>query len=253
MSIDTRTLSVSLGGLEFRPLYALPPAGQWYAEVADLTGWWEPARDGTDTTPHWSGQGQITGVPQLEARQLTLEGSLIGSTVEGIGSAHQALEQFRRLRRTTLRVAELDVVREADVRIVQLQASRVGPWEVAVTVSMVADDPLLYSSESRYITGNGLLKLANRGNTWAAGRLALVGPHNPITISHFDGVWSFPVLGAGAARLIDFREQVVWNGNARQFGVGAGPWPRVGPGGATWVIAGLGSGSAILSRTEAWT
>ena len=116
---------------------------------------------------------------------------------------------------------------------------------------MVADDPLLYSSEAHRMT-NGSLALPNRGDAWAAGRLLLVGPHNAISIAHTGGVFSFPAVAGGQTRLIDFREQAVWAGNARVFGSGSGAWPRVAPGGSTWVVAGVGAGVAVLTRTEAW-
>ena len=82
------------------------------------------------------------------------------------------------------------------------------------------------------------------------------GPHNAITIAHDYGVWTFPALAAGVERRIDFRQTRVWDGaGSRIFGAGAGAGrvPFTGPGTNTWTVAGLGTGIADLTRTEAWT
>lgn len=247
--------SLSLGGI---PILIAPPATfpeswRFLLAPAGLTGWRTRAQDATDVSPHWSGAGSVAGSTSIEGRQLIIEGYVQGKLP---GSVEEGLDALARLSRTTLTVAE-DVralVRCADVRVTQMQESRLSATLAKVTFNLTADDSLRYSAESRLLT-NGNNPLPNRGDTAAFGRLALTGPHGAISITHPGGVWTFPALTTGQSRLVDFREQRTWNGNVRVFGAGAGsgPMPRVLPGWPVWIISGMGSGSAVLSRCEAWT
>lgn len=242
---------VYLGAIPWTAGYGQPLRGEWMLTLAQLAGWWERAQDGSDTSAHWAGVGQTASVPKLEARQIIGEGQVLATTMRGPGSLAAALYALARLSRTTLVVDEDDVTRITEVRVVQVQHTRLSPTLATVTISLVADDPLRYSAESRPLT-NGTILLPNRGDATAFGRLTLTGPHGAISITHPGGTWTFPALASGS-RLIDFRELQVWDGNARVFGEGAGPAPRVLPGGSPWTVAGLGAGSAVLSRAEAWS
>ncbi len=243
-----------LGDLYLDPRGVKPSAGSWCIALRTINGWKSRAQDGTDASEHWSGQGQSAGAPKVEARQVSLECAVIGSSDRGGGSPEAGLDALSRLSRTTLTVAEdaRGLVRCADVRLVQPQDSRISPTVAFVTLSLTADDPLRYSAESRSLA-NGTMLLPNRGDAAAFGRLFLMGPHSAITIAHPGGTWTFPALGSGESRLVDWRELRVWQGVYRTFGEGSGPAPRVLPGGSQWTVSGLGSGIAVLSRAEAWS
>ncbi len=246
--------SMNLGGLPFRLDDNPPAAGEWRLYLKDVDGWDTAVDDATDSTEHWSGQGQMPGAASRTARQLSVDAVVLGSESSGPGSTSAALDTLTRLGRASLTVGESDlaIVRVADVRVVRVQRTRLSAWCTLVTLSLTADDPLRYSAESRSLA-NGTVLLPNRGDVPAFGRLSLMGPHSALTIAHPGGTWTFPALGSGASRLIDFRELRVWNGTARVFGEGSGPAPRVLPGGSQWTVSGLGAGTAVLSRAEAWS
>ncbi len=245
---------VTLGGIQIRASRAhVPAAGEWALYLVRLDGWRVRGNDNTDTSPAWSGQGQVAGQESREARAITIACDLVGTADDGPGSPLEGLDAVSRLGRTTLTVSEdgRGLVRTCGVRLVEVQESRIGTQFSQLTLSLVADDPLRYSSQTRALT-NGTALLPNRGDTSAFPRLALTGPHGAISITHPGGTWTFPALASGS-RLVDFRELQVWDGNSRVFGEGAGPAPRVLPGGSSWTVAGLGAGSAVLSRAEAWS
>lgn len=243
---DLDTYRVMLGPHVVYTDGSLPDTGKWQLNLVDLKGWRGRAADGTEVTPHWSGRGQVASSPSTPGRQITIEAELWGAVEEG-------LDVLGRMPSTTLIVAEDDraMVRQADVRVTQMLESRIMRDQYLLTVSLTADDPLRYSAESRRLV-NGANLLPNRGGEIAFGRLSLTGPHGAITITHPGGVWTFPALATGS-RQIDFGELEVWNGNTRVFGAAAGPAPRVLPGGSSWIISGLGAGSATTTRCEAWS
>lgn len=217
-----------------------------------LTGWDAGTQDTTGASDHWSGVGQVASGAALGSRQIIIEGFVQGS-LDHPGSVQEGIDVLSRQRRTSLVVAEnaRGLARTADVRLTQIQSSRISAALSRVTLNLTADDPLRYSAESRLLV-NGANLLPNRGDATAFGRLTLTGPHGAISIVHPGGTWTFPALASGS-RLVDFREGRVWNGNVRVFGECSGPAPRVLPGGSSWTVAGLGAGSAVLSRAEAWS
>jgi len=249
--------SLSLGGIQIltAPDATFSTPWRFLLAPAGLTGWRTRAQDATDVSPHWSGAGSVAGSTSIEGRQLIIEGYVQGKLP---GSVEEGLDAIARLSKTTLTVGE-DVralVRVSDVRVTQMQESRLSATLAKVTLNLTADDPLRYSAESRLLV-NGTTWLPNRGDAWAAPRLALAGTHGALTISHHAGTWAFPALASGDSRLIDFREGRTWDDSgARVFGAGAGtgPVPKVGPGAPTWwTVSGLGAGTAILTRCEAWS
>ncbi len=246
--------SVSLGGIQILTAPAATFSEPWRFVLAPagLTGWRTRAQDATDATGHWSGAGQVAGSTTTDARQVIIEGYVQGK-YSVPGSVEEGLDALARLSRSTLTVGEdaRALVRTADVRVTQMQESRLSAVLAKVTLNLTADDPLRYSAESRVLT-NGTNLLPNRGDATAFGRLALTAPHGAISIVHPGGTWTFPALATGS-RLIDFRELEVWNGNVRVFGAAAGPSPRVLSGGSSWTVSGLSTSSAILSRAEAWS
>lgn len=253
MTVAGGQLQVILDGIAFEVYAGAPDPGKYRIELEDIDGWWERAVDSTDASPHWSGIGQTTSSRSTGPRPITLSLYIVGLVEHGPGSPRAGLERLSRISNCLLVVAEAGASATClDVRVLKVQRSQITPTEFLVTVSLTADDPLRYSAESRPLS-NGAVLLPNRGDQTAFGRLALTGPHGAITIAHPGGTWTFPALGSGASRLIDFRELRVWNGTARVFGEGSGPAPRVLSGGSQWTVSGLGSGAAVLSRAEAWS
>lgn len=247
---------VTLGGIQIRASRAhIPAAGEWALYLVRLDGWRVRGNDNTDTSAAWSGQGQVAGQESREARAITIACDLVGTADDGPGSPLEGLDAVSRLGRTTLTVSEdgRGLVRTCGVRLVEVQESRIGTQFSQLTLSLTADDPLRYSAESRPLK-NGANLLPNRGDATAFGRLTLTAPHGAISIVHPGGTWTFPALASGS-RLVDFRELRVWNAatGARVFGEGAGPVPRVLSGGSSWTVSGLGAGTAVLSRAEAWS
>jgi len=243
-------VQVSLGGVQLAADHSQPASGGWLLTLRSITGWRSPASDGTEASPHWSGRGNVASSDREEGRQVVIEGLLLADSAQML---NEGLDVLGRLKRAPLVVAEGSraLVRTADVRMTQMQETKLTPTIAQVTLNLAADDPIRYSAESRTLT-NGANLLPNRGDATAFGRLTLTAPHGAISITHPGGVWTFPALATGS-RLIDFRELEVWNGNARVFGAAAGPAPRVLPGGSSWTVAGLSTGSAILTRAEAWS
>lgn len=241
---------IGLGAVDMYTGAQRPVAGEWRFYLQTFSGWSESTNDGTRTTSHWSGEGQIVGAAEREARQVVLSGVLVADRAALVD---EGLDVLARLRRTTLVVAEnaRALVRMADVRVTQMQRTRISDEAAKVTLNLTADDPLRYSAETRLLA-NGANLLPNRGDAVAFPRLSLTAPHGAISITHPGGVWTLPALPSGS-RLIDFREGRVWSGNSRLYGAGAGPMARVQPGGSTWTISGLGTGRALLTHGEAWS
>lgn len=246
-------IQVRLGSIPWNAGHGMPAPGEWMLTLAELKGWWERVPDATETSPHWSGSGQTASATRQPGRQLIGEGMLLATTEEGPGSLRAAFDAIARISSTTLVVAEDDLVRTAEARITQVESTRISPLSAVITINLTCDDPLRYSAESRRLA-NGTVLLPNRGDVTAFPRIALTGPHGAISIAHPGGTWTFPALASGS-RLVDFREQRVWNGNQRVFGAaaGSGPVPRVLPGGASWTVSGLSTGRAVLTRAEAWS
>ena len=245
---------VRLGDIEF--LTTVVPDERrlpWVCILRSLSGWDDRSQDATDPSPHPSGIGQVAGATATAARQISIEAEVRGMSGQGAASPRAGLDAIARIARAPFIVSEdaRAIVRLADVRVTQAVSSRIWRCAYQLTLTLTADDPLRYSAESRALT-NGTVLLPNRGDATAFGRLALTAPHGAISITHPGGVWTFPALTTGS-RLVDFRELRVWNGNARVFGEGAGPAPRVLPGGSSWTVSGLGAGAAVLSRAEAWS
>lgn len=245
--------SVSLGSIqvEIRPSATIVSGWRALLGPDGLDGWSERAADRSDATDHWSGAGSVVGAAATASRQITLKIYIQGVDAD---SADAGVAAVARLSRTQLVVCDpASIVRVADVRVASMQRSRISATLALVTLSLTADDPLRYSAESRPLK-NGATLLPNRGDATAFGRLTLTAPHGAISIVHPGGTWTFPALASGS-RLVDFRELRVWNAatGARVFGEGAGPVPRVLPGGSSWTVSGLGAGTAVLSRAEAWS
>ena len=230
-----------------------PTPGSWVVGLDGMEGWDEPAVDASSTFDHPSGDGQIPGLPRLAARRISLSCALDASSVHGPGSLMDAMDAISAQRLVPFRVNEglRGVSREADVRLVQAQMSRLAPTVGVLTVSLVADDPIRWTSEARTL-GNGTTSILNRGSVVAWPLIDLVGPHSALTITHPGGTFTFAALSSGQSRTVDCRNGVVWSGGVRTS-AGAGPWPRVPAGGGSWTVAGLGAGTAMLRRFEAWS
>lgn len=219
--------------------------------VRTLRGWFEQAPNADGVETHWSGNGSFVTDYRLGARTIEMRGLLQAPTRQRL---MEMRDQLARWRRGTFTVDEQDlgVVREATVRQVDSAFVTVSPLIVDYSLTFVADDPLRYRAGSRTIW-NGAPTISNDGDQTAYPILTLEGPHSAVTIEHPGGTYTFAAVPTGQTRVLDFRNGDVWNGQARVFGAESGPRPEVRPGGSQWHVSGLGSGSTLLERYEAWS
>ena len=225
----------------------------WLWGVNGVSGWWESAPVATRTVDAPRGDGVLAFARRFGARPISLAGFVVAESRRVDGVLEEALDRLAASHAGTLVVDELrrGVSREADVRLTDMQVSRLDDFRATVTLSLQADDPLRYGTSVLDLT-NGRNVLVNPGDAVAYPIIDLCGPHSAVTVTHDGGTYSFPALSSGQRRTIDCRHGDVWDGDARVF-VGSGPWPRVGVGGAEWTITGLGSGTAKVRRFQAWT
>ena len=246
-------LAITIGDLLIRTGMRLCPdmGSRWVLRSGGLAGWRTTTTDRTATQRRPAAGGLIVGRPDAEARQLVVSAMLLGATAQDVS---RSLDRLAVLRRTTLTVAEHDrqLVREADVRITQVQETATTPTITDLTISMVADDPLRYSSAWIPIT-NGTQLLANAGDQTAWPIVELVGPHSPLTVQHPGGTLQLSALAVGVRRIIDCRTGALFNTAGVRVAGASGAWPLVPAGGGSWVISGLGAGSARVKRSEAWS
>lgn len=252
--LDTAQLtSVSLGSITLRTTarQMLEAGALGATGVRSIFGWKGPARDRTESLPHWSGDGVVSLLQKYGARSISLSGAIQGDTAAAAVAAEDALDRFRA---GVLRITEAGTIgaREADIRVLNLDLDRRSPEYIEWKLDVVADDPYRYSSSVMQLV-NGTVSVPNRGNAVLSPVLELVGPHAALTIVHPGGTYTFPALAAGQTRLLDWRNGDVWNGNSRVFGAEGGRRPAVLAGGSQWTVTGLGAGTATLRRYEAWT
>lgn len=229
-------------------------AGGSVLRLHSIRGWDDSADDATNLYPHTSGDGQSSGLLRSGARQILLQGLVKSKHGFGFGSVSDVSTLMKRTRRSTLYISEIDgLAREADVRV-DWQATRLSdPILAAFTLSLVADDPLLYN-QGHIDLPNGSTGLPNCGDRNAYPQIELTGPIASLTIKHPGGTFSFAVP-SGAHR-IDCRNGTIWGPNGRQVhGSHSGAWPVVPAGGAEWVIGGSMSsaGTIKVRRWEAWS
>lgn len=248
--------AVRLGPLDLltEPTHEAPRPHIYLDDTGALNDWWASAQDGASTYAHSSGDGQTAGLARFDARRMTLPLSVVAESV-GFWSLVNVFGLIGRLRRETLYIADRDsgVARETDVRVTQMLTSRVSPSAGLVTLSLVADDPLLYN-QGHIDLPNGSTGLPNCGDRNAYPQIELTGPIASLTIKHPGGTFSFAVP-SGAHR-IDCRNGTIWGPNGRQVhGAHSGAWPVVPAGGAEWVIGGSMSsaGTIKVRRWEAWS
>lgn len=250
MTAEIMDVEIVWGGMQFTPAArgAMPSIG--VRTVRRLRGWREPAPSAADTVSHWSVGGQVVMDDRQGARTIEMQGMLRARTAERV---QQMQEDMARIAPHSFIVDELDknLSRLATVRLVDCAFTIVSPLVIDYSVTLVADDPIRYGADTRNLS-NGTHTIPNAGDLSASPTLALTGPHSALTITHPGGTYTFTALSSGQSRILDFREGDVWDGSTRVFGAEAGPRPVVRPGGSPWTVSGLGSGSAVLSRYEAW-
>ena len=250
MAAQYRDLDVSIGGVTFST------TGQEWAITQDslivmqsLTGWWDSVRVSTSTFDHSSGDGVVAGMQELEARTVTVSGFVAARTPAALMEARDTVSRASGVMTIDERARMLS--REATVRKVGLTWQRRTALLEFFTLTLQADDPLLYGSGVRDLS-NGANVLVNRGDRTAWPVLEVSGT-GALTIAHAGGSYSLTATPSNQTRVVDLRNGDVWNGNVRMFGVESGPAPRVAPGGGSWTVSGIGSGSARVRRFEAWS
>ena len=250
------SVQVRLGDLEIHTRRVSPRAGTWLLQLRELIDGWHGLGDASRSWTHWSGDGSSRGALKFPSRPLSLSLTLKGSRAGGAGSVAEGLEALSRLHRTTLQVVEDGLGREMDVSVEPMRVSSESLRFAAVTLPLVADDPLRYGSGERDLS-NGTVSLPNRGDQVAWPVLESSGPHGELSITHPGGTWTVPALDAGLRRTYDFRHGRTYNTSGQRIWgshTGSGPRPRVEAQGWTeWTISGKGSGSLTLRRFEAWS
>ena len=255
---DLAPLRVRLGDLELHTVGQRKPGhGSWDMGIEDWSGWEESAPDDSSTTPHRSGDGQVSGVPRLSPRPITLRGHIEASESWGGGSLTEAINTLARIRWGTLRVDERGgLSREADVRVTMLQTTRDGLDRAMYTLTLVADDPLRHGSDSMWVKP-GAQTIPNRGTVQAWPRIFLktTAPAG-ITKLTIGGPWGqWRVDAPDGDYLVDTRNSEIWDQiGQRVSGVSSGPWPYVLPGGTSWtVLSMVGMVQVRIDRFEAWS
>lgn len=250
-------LHVSVGDMDLSTRHGEADTAPWSLTMASWEGWEASAAPDESVTPHKSGDGQVIGVPRLSPRQVTLSGLIRATQPWGHGSLSEALSELSRIRWSTLRVSERGLQdREADVRVLRLQTTRVAERLARYTWSLVADDPLRHGS-GEMLLGVGANVVPNRGNVQAWPRIHIksTSAGNPTVIQVDAPGGTFRVSVPDGEYLVDTRDGVVWDViGQRVHGVASGPWPYVLPGGSTWTINALtGMSQVRISRFEAWS
>ena len=255
---DLAPLRVRLGDLELHTVGQRKPGhGSWDMGIEDWSGWEESAPDDSSTTPHRSGDGQVSGVPRLSPRPITLRGHIEASESWGSGSLTEAISALARIRWGTLRVDERGgLSREADVRVTMLQTTRDGLDRAAYTLTLVADDPLRHGSDSM-ILRVGDNQVPNRGGAQAWPRIYIKSTKagGSTTVGIVSPGGTFRVTVPDGEYVVDTRNGEVWDPvGQRVLGVTTGPWPYVWPGGSKWTIDSLtGMTEVRIDRFEAWS
>lgn len=243
-------ITVEFGDVTFSTAIRQPTTSA-VVSVESLKGWWEGAEDDTSSTPHGTGDGDVTGLPRLAPRDIEIRGLIKGRDLTQVLTAKAA---FARSRRGRLIVDEptLSTRREVDARRVGLEFTDLSPTVCSYRLSLRADDPIRYAGQAT-LGPNGGIFLQNRGDAVAFPVLELNGPQGTVGIAHPRGLWTLTPTPEGRHRIVDLRNGDVWESGARVFRQEQGAAPVVLPGGSVWVLTGLGTGQAIVRRHEAWT
>ena len=259
---DLDHVRVKLGDLDFttswdeKPIFAADNAILW---LHSMRGWDDSTDDTAQVYPHFSGHGQIAGTRRLGPRQVLLQGLVKAKRGFGHGSLSTVSALVKRHKRTTLHVVEGSLARELDVRV-GWQATRVpgAPHLANFTLSLLADDPLAYTSGSLALPSGSTL-LPNCGNELAQPQIEFSGP-GTLLIDHPGGRLSVTTTDS-RVRTIDARRGTIYDppfsdgrpGNRWIHPVSAvsGAWPYVLPGGSEWTIG--GTSSVTVRRWEAWS
>lgn len=243
---------VTFAGLTFETAgFAATSAGGRLG-LTGLSGWWDsPPPDVASSFAHPSGDGLLSEGPRMGARTIEVAGVVRADDPDVMLAT---LDLLMRARYGTFKVSERTAgpTRLATVRRVDLKVQYVSANYRTFNLFLRADDPLRYGATSRTIW-NGGPTISNDGDQTAYPVLTLEGPHDAIEIEHPGGTYRFAAVPSGQTRVLDFRNGDVWNGQARVFGAESGPRPEVRPGGSQWHVSGLGAGTALLERYEAWT
>lgn len=211
---------------------------------------WGPVADATETFTHPSGDGTISGTRRRGARTVVLRGDILGRSPS---AALEALDRLEAARGTLVIDERVRLMaREADVRFIDLIPERVSARHFRYALTLHADDPLRYSTES-LVMPSGSHMIANPGTADARPVLDVVGPTGTIAIAHPRGTLTLQPVASGVTRFVDLRNGEVWQAGARVHGAMSGSALEV-PAGASVVasVSGVGSGTLRARRFGAW-
>jgi hypothetical protein len=275
-------LPVTLGSLD---LLATDGAGvDWV--ITDVKGWDSPGVR-AEMAPRQADHGAWASPVYLDARPITLAGSIDAPTREALDAAVEQLIAAVSLTDTTLVIGET-IPKQATVRRSgQLLIERRGPYSATYSALVTAADPRRYSttlqSQSTPLpsttggltlpitmpititatTASGSISLSNAGTIATRPVFTLLGPVTTPTISvqYPDGTVRALVysdsLAAGDLLVIDTdAHTVVLNGAVSRRLYLSGQWPEIPPGTtvtASWTAASYDA-NALLTGTcrSAW-
>lgn len=225
--------------------------------LESIEGWWEPARDTTDTAQHPSGDGDIGFRLRQGGRVITVTGMI--ETDYSNPDAERLLtlmdEVTAQTRSGTLLVQEhlRSMNREIDVRRQSLQMTPLGHAYAIFTLVLTADDPLRYGSESQYLPQNVVTNVQNFGDAprcypileWSG---ATTRPG--VNFGRIE--WRLDVqTGPNDHMLVDCRNGAVFKNGSRIFPDWTGPWPYI-YGNDTFPFTTFGAPMTIR-RKSAWS
>lgn len=225
--------------------------------LESIEGWWEPARDTTDTARHPSGDGDIGFRLRQGGRVITITGMI--ETDYSNPDAERLLtimdEVTAQTRSGTLLVEEnmRGMRREVDVRRQSLQMTPLSHAYAIFTLVLVADDPLRYGQGVSSLPRDSAASVRNAGD---ADRcypiLEWTGAATNPGVDFGRLNWRLGEnTSAGDHMLVDCRNGDVFKNGSRIFPGWTGYWPYI-PGGSTWEFTARGV-SMTMRRRSAWS
>ena len=109
----------------------------WLWGVNGISGWWESAPVATRTVDAPRGDGVLVFARRFGARPISLSGFVVAQSRRADGVLEEALDRLAASHSGTLVVDELrrGVSREADVRLTDMQVTRLNDYSATVTLS----------------------------------------------------------------------------------------------------------------------
>ena len=243
--LSGRSITVELGGLEFKSVHVRNEWPEWGLE--EITGLWDSGPRDVETVR--TGRGHRVVSDQSAPRLVTWRGLLeVSPHEEAPLTLLAAMDQIRGLPDGVVRFLETDygLYREGDCRVVEATVAPISDRHATYRVTVSLDDPLLYSADEVALPGS----VQNAGDHDAFPLITVQGPASSPVVTI--GGTSIPVgqsLTASQTAVVDCANGDVWVGNARVF-PSVSAWPVIRPGQSVSIAVSSGQGRA--RRVSAW-